>query len=203
MKVGQGGLMLDVEIIRTTKLTPKENLKVTKSEMLMELVINSPEFKQEILTADFSGETSQWKYSTNLEIYEHIMSGQEILRPRRDNKANIELATFKPNWYTRHIGHTYKTVLTQWINRQYLRARHYVKIASNILHEWGHKLGFDHDFENTARRKFSVCYRLNLIFEKLAPRYFAEVDAIFGAEPSPKPPRARSRRRWYKPWSWF
>jgi hypothetical protein len=209
--MNHGGPMLDFLITMKVKLSKSEQLKIIKSERLLELVVNSPEFKEEILKADFHGETSLWKNRANIEIYKHIMSGQETLRPEIDGVANVDLSVFNPNWKNKNVvGYTYMHVLTQWINRTYLRTRHYLYIASNILHEWGHKLGFQHDHKRTARRPFSICYQLNVILKKLSPKFieqvnreFNEVNADIGLPVEPERKPRRSRWGFLKFWRWF
>lgn len=194
--------MLKFNIKLLSNFTQKENLKLKKCKRLLVLVCNDSRFKDEILDADFSGETSHFKNCSNLEIYLHIMSGKETLLPEIDNEADISLKYFTPNVFNNStVGYTYVTVLTQWINRNYLRFQSFVKVASNILHEWGHKLGFDHDFKPTRRRKFSICYQLNRIFEKLATDYIDQVEKEFDNYETKR--QLVRYFRWYKPWTWF
>ena len=46
---------------------------------------NSENFRKKVLTIkNKSGELSKWKDASNLEIYEHLMSGSEVLEPDQD-----------------------------------------------------------------------------------------------------------------------
>lgn len=46
--------------------------------------------------------------------------------------------------------------------------------ASNAAHEWSHSIGYDHDYEPTARRPYSVPYSINAAFTACCPngRFF-------------------------------
>ena len=45
------------------------------------------------------------------------------------------------------------------------------EIAGNLAHEWMHKIGFDHDFNSTSRRPYSVPYAVGDLVESLAEQY--------------------------------
>lgn len=150
----------------TANFTKKELVRVGQARVNLEFITNHELFKQEFLRADFSGETSAWRHKTNLEIYEHFMSGAEKLRPEKDNEADIDLDIFNPSLASRNtVGYTYGHVLKQWINRKFFWAMAIWGVMGNIAHEWGHKLGFDHDRKSTKRRPYSICYQLNKIIK--------------------------------------
>jgi hypothetical protein len=56
------------------------------------------------------------------------------------------------------IGYTNQNTLTIFINRVIYQKTEVYKIAMNLVHEWTHKMGYDHDFKATARRPASVPY---------------------------------------------
>ena len=155
--------MLKIKIDYSSNFTPNEISKLIRCEGNLEKIVNSTLFKQEFLRADFSGETSQWKNKTNLEIFEHFMSGAETLQPEIDNEADIFIDIFNPKPFQSVVGYTYSYTVMQWINRKFFWALSDAGVEGNLAHEWGHKLGFDHDFKATARRPFSICYQLNKI----------------------------------------
>jgi len=147
------------------QFTPKELVRLEEARVNLELICNSEMFRQEFLRADFSGETSNWKHKTNQEIFEHFMSGAETLQPEIDNEADIDLTIFNPKPFSNVVGYTYGNTIRQWINRKFFWSMSIIGVEGNICHEWGHKLGFDHDFNETKRRHFSICYQLNKIIK--------------------------------------
>ena len=141
----------------------KELKRLELSRVYLEIICNSELFRQEFLRSDFSGETSDWKHKTNQEIYDHFMSGRETLDTTWDNEADIDQGIFNPKPWTRVVGRTWKNRTLQEINRKFFWSLPIWGVMGNILHEWGHKLGFSHDYKRTKLRPFSVCYQLNKI----------------------------------------
>ena len=146
--------------------TPKEIKRLEEARVNLETICNSELFRDKFLAADFHGETSIWKYKTNKEIYIHFMSGAEVLQPELDGEADIDLTIFNPKPWTTTVGYTYANTIKQWINRKFFWALKIWGVMGNIVHEWGHKLGFGHDYKRTARRPFSICYQLNRIIKE-------------------------------------
>lgn len=155
------------------------NERQTKAQLVeqeMFLVINSKVFKQgfikKLAKRNYrNGETSQWRFASPGEILVHILRGAEILSPEVDYTLNIivdDYYTFK-----RVIGMTYSNSPVINVNTKYFDVRSSKLCGSNIFHEEGHKLGFGHDFRQTARRADSICYLMNEVFEETW-------DALFG-----------------------
>ncbi len=75
---------------------------------------------------------------------------------------NHVLDFWAATYYTRKgvIGYTNQSTKTVYMNTRFLNMSDYTAgdVAANILHEWMHKLGFDHDFNSTGRRPCSVPY---------------------------------------------
>jgi len=92
------------------------------------------------------------------------MEGAEVLDPEVDYEIDI----YVDDYYSlkKVIGYTYRNTKYQYVNSRYFDKRSTKLIGSNVLHEYGHKLGFGHDFRRTKRRPFSVCYQLNDIYEE-------------------------------------
>lgn len=157
--------------------------KLLKAKEGAEIICNSELFKREFLKADFSGETSPWREKTNQEIYDHFMSGAETLNPELDGEADIDLTIYNPAPWSGVVGYTYMDTVRQWINRKFFWSLPIWGVIGNIVHEWGHKLGFTHDYDRTKRRPFSVCYQLNKIIKYCYYVLILEQD----------PPKARVR----------
>lgn len=149
--------------IKSRNFTPKELIRLSEAKEILETIVNSDLFRQEVLRADFSGEISEFQFKTNQEIYDKIMSGAEVLQPEIDNEADIDLTIFNPKPFQKVVGYTYGNTIRQWINRKFFWSLKVYQVAGNILHEWVHKLGFDHDYQRTKRRPFSVPYQMNAI----------------------------------------
>lgn len=168
----------------TKGFKPKELEKLESARKLLEEVLSHEAYGPAVLNADFHGETSAWKNQTNREILNHIRSGKEVLLPVVDNEVDISVTIFNPNFRTRNVvGYTYRNVVMQWINRRMFSFYSVEKIAGNLMHEWLHKMGFDHDFRATARRPYSVCYQHNHIVKEIAKRIYGDLPGDLTQKP--------------------
>lgn len=153
-------------------------------------VVNSPEFLQCFLEEmqDIHGELSEYKDHSPAELYRYFMDGSEKLSPEVDGVINLEIDDYYS--FKRVIAYTKKHIKTIFVNTKYFDNTTHCAAGSNFCHEYGHKKGFLHDFWATARRPFSICYKINRAFE----RAYA---MIYGA-PTPAPRVSWWRRllRW-------
>jgi len=177
--------------------------KAQAAAIEMERVINSDIFKRifyEVLTRyDYpSGELSEWRYKSIDDIFAHFMSGREDLNPVNDGVMNIDI----DDYYTwkNVYGYGYAGTSTIYTNTKYFDVAKLVEIGSNLVHEWTHKIGFDHDFKATSRRNNSLSYLSNLIYELAHAEYYKYI-------PNNSLDRViYCKRKWYAPWKkvcWF
>lgn len=133
----------------------------------LKIVINSEEFKQEILSHTFNGEYSFANNNglTNDEIYEVILRGAETLMPEEDEEIDVDITLYYSNNST--VGYTYPDSTRIWVNDKFFSGFTLGKVAANVAHEWTHKIGFGHDFNRTAIRPYSVPYGVGSIIQKL------------------------------------
>lgn len=142
----------------------------------MEEVIPSEEFMQALIDEIFlsnglEGELSEWKYSTPELIYKQLLP------------IKLELRTYYS--IKNVIGFGYPNDATIYLNTKYLgrykvdNLEDLMSIGSNLLHEHSHDCGFEHDFYNTSKRKNSISYLLNRVYE----RAFREVYNLGNSEP--------------------
>lgn len=175
--------MLRVKFDGMTGFSEKQEAKLWLAGRLIEKVVNTDEFEKEILRFSFQYSVCTgslwWKKcrherslgfhytnKTNALVYDSIMSGAEILRPDQDCAINVDinLTAGKSNV----LGYTYPNTLKTWISRWFLDSAPASEIAGNIMHEWCHKIGYDHEYRNTALRQYSVPYAVGYIVSNLA-----------------------------------
>jgi hypothetical protein len=127
-------------------------------------IVNSTIFRDKVLRMRPWGETSEWKSASGAMIYNHIMSGAEETNGIEDRVMDIYVDDFFS--YRNIVG--YMNPFKKWIhvNTKYFDKRFNKAIGSNILHEYGHTLGFRHEGGATKARPHSICYRLNVIYEE-------------------------------------
>ena len=164
-------LKINIEDIKGFTLINTNKIKKAGEEL--EIIVNGKLFRKMFLAADFNGETSTFKNWTRTKLFDYMMTGAEVLNPVTDNTANIAVKAY----YTFRgvIGYTKHNIKHMYLNVKFMgRPRH--KIAATLMHEWGHKLGFGHDFRRTYRRQFSICYQLGTIVEVCYAAHFPHAE---------------------------
>lgn len=150
-----------------------EKEKLAQAAGVLERVLNSVEFRDAVLSHRFQGKEGYADGSgmTNQQIYQAIRAGQESYEQGADGEAdlNLDLRTF--SWFQRNVvGYTTESSDTVTLNRRFFSRYTPAEVASNLCHEWLHKLGFEHDFRSTDRRPHSVPYAIGDLVETLAAK---------------------------------
>jgi len=153
--------------VNAANFTAAQNVKIKAAASLLEKVVNSYEFREKVLDFQYLGQ-SQFA-STNLSnnnVYQKIMTGKEQLSLVEDKTLNLELRPY----YTWRSVVAYTTPQSTQVNfnTKYLNYYTAADIAKTIMHEWLHKIGFNHDYNVTSRRPYSVPYGIGEIVKTLA-----------------------------------
>ena len=82
---------LKVKLNSASNFTLKEKEKLERCCVKLEVIVNHPDFKEMFLKQDFHGETSDWGYKTNEEIYNHFRTGSEELNGQHDAEIDIDI----------------------------------------------------------------------------------------------------------------
>ncbi len=133
----------------------------------IKIVINSVEFKQRVLNHTYNQERTFVDNNglTNDEIYQKIMEGKEDLLPVIDNEMDVDVTMYYKRSST--VGYTYPDTTRTWINSNFFNGYTHGQVASNVVHEWTHKIGFSHDYRHNDARPYSVPYAIGSIIEEL------------------------------------
>lgn len=160
--------------ITTKDLTPDEQQEINEAAQIAEKLLNSDEFRNWCINHSYERVTITgrlwWKkyhyqkvfgfhYTTDTgkQVYDKIMAGAEVLDPIPDGEADIWVTVDRRN-STRIVGYTYPNSKWQWIYKWVFRSWGPKDVAGNLIHEWCHKLGYDHEYKFTNNREFSVPY---------------------------------------------
>lgn len=146
-----------------------EKEKILKAAELIQQVIASEEFKEEILDHEFNGKKAfaDNRGLSNRQIYQRIMNASEKLTPGKDHEMDLTLVAYLDEDAVT-VGYTYPNTHKIWMNRKYFGRQNAAEVTTNMVHEWLHKLGFDHDSSPTPERRFSVPYSVGYIVRRLA-----------------------------------
>jgi len=177
--------MFKVNIVQADSFTPTQAQKLEAARLLWEKVWNSDEFKTRVLNFQYTYTTGSlwWKKSytavgfrwnndkTNQQIFDHLMSGAELLSPSPDNEADLSITLYTASSST--VGYTYPGTMMQWINSKFFNSFTAADVAGNLSHEYCHKLGYDHEYKATALRPYTVPYAIGYLTGELAEKMAA------------------------------
>ncbi len=152
----------------------KKQWRVRKAKRvadLMNRVINSDRFKQEVLGYEFtdrryrpSSSEEYQEINDNEEIYEILMKGNE--QDSNEGEDHTWKLHIKLGRGLRQVGRREgNLIITQ--NWFFKKPENEKEIAAHWFHEYSHVLGFHHDFERTDRRPDSVPYGLGTIVKRV------------------------------------
>lgn len=130
-----------------------ELAKYKKGLDLLQMIINSRQFKERVLAASFT-ETNGM---SSEEIYSYLISGQNKFYDEVDH--NLEIYTSMYFSWKRVVGYTYPSTVWTWLNRRVFRKMKPSSIASNCLHEYAHNCGWGHK----KKKSTSVPYQLGKV----------------------------------------
>lgn len=128
---------------------------------LAEIVINSLEFKKKLLAKKFST-TSM----SSQQVYDKFITGAETLNKETDYEIDVMVTIYEENNST--VGYTYGSTPQTWVNRKFFRQYTLGEIAGNMIHEYCHKLSFDH---KSASDHSSVPYSVGYITRDMVADY--------------------------------
>jgi hypothetical protein len=139
---------------------------------VLEQVVNSYEFKERVI--NFKNSEGERAFASNKglsneKIYELFMEGREVLQPHTPGEMNFFLKLYNKS-RSKVIGYTSPTTNLIHINWRFFKNYQPSQVASNLAHEWTHKMGFDH---RSAKEHDSAPYAIGYIVEDLAEKILA------------------------------
>lgn len=167
---------------RMINFSEAQKEKVISAADLIKKVVASDEFRDAILNYEFDGKKQfvQNRGFSNEKIYQLILEASEKqLKKGKNNVMDLELQLYREDTTT--IGYTYPNVVRIYMNTKYFDRFDSVQVSDNMMHEWLHKIGFDHDVQYSPSRDHSVPYAIGYLVKRLAKKYLAE-DSVVLAE---------------------
>jgi hypothetical protein len=168
------GLRVQIDALHGFSQIDEE--KVERAATVLEGALNSEEFQNEVLNFTWNGERSFADNGglTNEKIYSAIIAGRETYSDQEDHIANLNLTLYSPPFFKRWsvVGYGYPGKPQVYVNRNYFKSMSLASLAGLLAHEWCHKLGFNHDYQRTAKRPYSVPYGVGGIVTQIANALF-------------------------------
>lgn len=141
---------------------------------LVEIIVNSQTFKERVIGYINSNQVRSYTRNeglTNEEIYLRLMEGREVLDQNTPGEMNLYIQQYN-RWWSKVIGYTkIGQSKWMWVNWKFYKYFEASEMASNIVHEWLHLIGFYHD---SASDHDSVPYAVGYITRELVQQYLRE-----------------------------
>lgn len=132
--------VLDFRVaIKDTNYLDYQKEKLADAIKHLEAIFNSKEYKVELLKRKLTSTEGR----TNHEVYEHIMLGKEELSSEANNQLDLTVQMYYKK-FTKVIGYTTPSSLIVYTNRKFHDNYDACDVASNLGHEWTHKMGYSH-----------------------------------------------------------
>lgn len=157
--------------VRTYGMTSTQNAKVQSAERKIIKVIGSEEFRSRILNHRYGGRLAFNNNNglTNAQIYQKILDAAEKYKLIKNNTMDLNVKTYYQN--SNVVGYTTTSSIYINMNTKYLNKYTANEVATNMTHEWLHKLGFGHAVSYSTSRNYSVPYAVGKIMGELARKY--------------------------------
>ncbi len=166
-----GNQYLAVKGMNITGFSKDGLLKLQEAFSLLEDVVNSEEFKDRVI--NFKNSKGKRAFAsnnnmTNEEIFEAFMEGRETLQMDTPGEMNFYLQLYNRPW-SKVIGYTSQNTNVININWKYFKNFEPHEVASNLAHEWTHKIGFGH---KSAKEHDSAPYAIGYIITDIATKMY-------------------------------
>ncbi len=169
---------MKIALTKTIGFKPEELTKLLAATSLLERVVNSEEFKLAVYGHVYMAPGGWFKRDkqlnafrmtnlTPMQVFKKFMSGSERLSPDPDAEADLHI-TLDRRDAGDVLGYTYASTPMQWVYSSFFGRAHISDIASNLAHEYCHKLGFGHESNHTKLRQYTVPYGIGYIVKRLA-----------------------------------
>lgn len=157
--------------VKTYSMTSSQRAKIQSAERKIIKVIGSEAFRTRILNHKYAGRTSFNNNNglTNSQIYTKILQAAEKYKLTKNNIMDLNIKSYYQN--SNVVGYTTTTSIYINMNTKFLNKYTANQVATNMMHEWLHKLGFGHAVSYSTSRNYSVPYAIGKIMGELAQKY--------------------------------
>jgi hypothetical protein len=160
---------LSVKGMQITGFSGEGLTKIQTAFQVLELVVNSEEFKDRVI--NFKNDKCERQFAsnkglTNEQVYQIFMEGKETLQQNTPGEMNFYLKLYNA-WWSKVIGYTSGDTNLININYKFFKKFQPSDVAGNLAHEWTHKIGFDH---KSAAEHDSAPYAIGYIVDELAAK---------------------------------
>ena len=148
-----------------------DETKYNKAVAIVKKVVATEAFRTAVLNHTYQGvkQFVQNNGLTNAQIYQTILDAAEKLTPTKNNTLDVGVKLYYEN--SNVVGYTSTGISYINVNTKFFDTYAVNSVASNLFHEWLHKVGYGHDSAATARRPYSVPYAIGYIIRDIGKSF--------------------------------
>lgn len=176
---------LSINILSFTDATKADAARVVSALELLQEVVNSPDFHQQIIGMKYKLNKKTYRgFSQTRQpasrVLESIFRAEEFFADGSTGVIDLNMDMYyeKCTPLKCVVGYTTRKDPYFHMNRYLHKNYSPAKVAGNIFHEWLHKIGHGHTYFNNSARPHSVPYKLGYIVAKMAAKIAAEGDPL-------------------------
>lgn len=145
--------------------------KYNRAVALVKKVVATDAFRKAVLNHTYQGKKTYVQNNglSNAQIYQSILEAAEKLTPAKNNTMDVGVKLYYTN--NNVVGYTSTGITYINVNTKYFDTYAINSVASNLFHEWLHKLGYGHDSAATARRPYSVPYAIGYMVRDIGKKF--------------------------------
>ena len=172
-QVAQPSKKLTIEVHEQDGFTEEEKALYRRAVQKAEAALNSKKFYTEFMKSKFTST----KGLSNQEIFDMLMSGIDMFNKAEDHDIDVFITMYYAN--TRVVGYTNPSTCKTWVNRKFFSEYDEADISCNLIHEYLHKVGFDH---KSAKELTSVPYAVGYLLERVIREGHDECPVVVEAQ---------------------
>jgi hypothetical protein len=152
-------------------MTAEQEVKFESAQDIIKKVVATEEFRNAVLNHTYNGVKTfvDNRGYSNEKIYQTILEAAEKLIPAKNNTMDMEVELYTES--SNVIGYTYGSTKRIWVNTKYFNTNPLTSVASNLFHEWLHKIGYGHAVSYSTSRDYSVPYAIGRIVGSLGKNF--------------------------------
>lgn len=150
-------MALTIQVHERVNFTPKEVAKHKQACIEAEKVLASKRFKDKFLEKKLTNNLGH----SNIKIYEMLQSGSDNFNKEVDSDIDVYVEMYYKN--NKVVGYTTPSINKTYLNRKYFTGYDAADVACNLVHEYLHKVKFDH---KSASEHTSVPYAIGYLVEE-------------------------------------
>lgn len=138
--------------------TSAQEDKYNQAVALVKKVVGTEAFRDSVLNHTYNGAKTYANNGgkTNAQIYQSILDAAEKLTPSKNNTMDVGVKLYYEA--STVVGWTSGSITYINVNTKFFDSYAVNSVASNLFHEWLHKLGYGHDAAATTARPYSIPY---------------------------------------------